>query len=245
MAINSFKSNALEPTRTELRQLPLAARLMRLLPVYGLVILTVLLALFFSLVLPDDVSDPAQRPLDHLRQVDHRHSLACGDDPDGDRQDRPDDRLRDRALAHPGDQPAGMVRRSLAAGGSDRAVSRRGWSGLFNGLLVEVAQIDSFIATLGTGTVLYAIAMWHSQGPPDHGRAARRVHRRSATRGCSACRSPASMSWCCRSSLWFILEYLPIGRYLYAIGANPEGGGAERHSGPPLHCRSPSSPRAC
>ena len=36
--------------------------------------------------------------------------------------------------------------------------------GLFNGLLVEVAQIDSFIATLGTGTVLYAIAMWHSKG---------------------------------------------------------------------------------
>src|SRR5208337_5600849 len=36
--------------------------------------------------------------------------------------------------------------------------------GLINGVLVEIAQIDSFIATLGTGTVLYAIAMWHSQG---------------------------------------------------------------------------------
>ena len=65
MAINSFKSNALEPTRTELRQLPLSARLMRLLPIYGLVILTVLLALFFSLVLPATLSDHAQRPLDH------------------------------------------------------------------------------------------------------------------------------------------------------------------------------------
>ena len=28
----------------------------------------------------------------------------------------------------------------------------------------RVAQIDSFIATLGTGTVLYAVAMWHSKG---------------------------------------------------------------------------------
>ena len=36
--------------------------------------------------------------------------------------------------------------------------------GLVNGLLVEVAQIDSFIATLGTGTVLYAIALWYTQG---------------------------------------------------------------------------------
>ncbi len=35
MAINSFKSNALEPTRTELGQLPLAARLIRLLPIYA------------------------------------------------------------------------------------------------------------------------------------------------------------------------------------------------------------------
>ena len=36
--------------------------------------------------------------------------------------------------------------------------------GLINGVLVEVAQIDAFIATLGTGTILYAIAMWHSKG---------------------------------------------------------------------------------
>ena len=36
--------------------------------------------------------------------------------------------------------------------------------GLINGLLVEVAQIDSFIATLGTGTILYALALWFSGG---------------------------------------------------------------------------------
>ena len=32
--------------------------------------------------------------------------------------------------------------------------------GLINGLLVEFAQIDSFIATLGTGSVLYAFSGW-------------------------------------------------------------------------------------
>ena len=53
MAINSVKSNALEPTRSELRQLSLAGRIVRLLPVYGLVILTVLLAVLFSFLLPN------------------------------------------------------------------------------------------------------------------------------------------------------------------------------------------------
>ncbi|MCY4180865.1 MAG: ABC transporter permease, partial [Litoreibacter sp.] len=37
-------------------------------------------------------------------------------------------------------------------------------TGFLNGLLVEVAKIDSFIATLGTGTVLYALALWHTGG---------------------------------------------------------------------------------
>ena len=35
-----------------------------------------------------------------------------------------------------------------------------------------MAQIDSFIATLGTGTVLYAVAMWLKRRPPGGGRAA-------------------------------------------------------------------------
>ena len=38
------------------------------------------------------------------------------------------------------------------------------FTGFLNGLLVEVAKIDSFIATLGTGTVLYALALWHTGG---------------------------------------------------------------------------------
>ena len=45
--------------------------------------------------------------------------------------------------------------------------------GLINGLLVEFAQIDSFIATLGTGSVLYALSGWITGGgrivPPQKG----------------------------------------------------------------------------
>src|SRR5205823_10556880 len=36
--------------------------------------------------------------------------------------------------------------------------------GLLNGLLVEYAKIDSFIATLGVGTVMYGIANWYTGG---------------------------------------------------------------------------------
>ena len=50
--MQSLESSALEPTRAELKQLPPAKRLMRFLPVYGLVILTVLLIILFSILLP-------------------------------------------------------------------------------------------------------------------------------------------------------------------------------------------------
>src|SRR5260370_14506739 len=50
---SSIKATALEPTRFELAQSSPYERLKRLAPVYGLVILAVLLALLFSILLPD------------------------------------------------------------------------------------------------------------------------------------------------------------------------------------------------
>ena len=50
--MNSLRSNALEPARGELRGASLGQRIARLMPVYGLVILTVLLIVLFSLLLP-------------------------------------------------------------------------------------------------------------------------------------------------------------------------------------------------
>jgi ribose transport system permease protein len=52
MSTNSIKSDALEPTRGELKNASGAERLRRRLPVYGLPILTVLLIILFSLLLP-------------------------------------------------------------------------------------------------------------------------------------------------------------------------------------------------
>ena len=51
--MNSIESNALEPTKDELAKLGLAARLVRMAPVYGLVILMVALIALFSILLPN------------------------------------------------------------------------------------------------------------------------------------------------------------------------------------------------
>src|ERR1044072_7715630 len=48
----SIKSNALEPTRSELVGLSRWGQIGRMIPVYGLPILTVHLIIFFSLILP-------------------------------------------------------------------------------------------------------------------------------------------------------------------------------------------------
>ena len=93
--------------------------------------------------------------------------------------------------------------------------------GFLNGVLVEVAQIDAFIATLGTGTILYAIAMWHCQGHQVVGVAPDGFY---ALAGLFLFDLPITGYYVLALSLalWIVLEYLPIGRYFYTIGANPK-----------------------
>ena len=92
--------------------------------------------------------------------------------------------------------------------------------GLINGILVEVAFIDSFIATLGTGTALYAIALWHTGGRQVLGALPKGF---LALNGTMVFGLPITGFYVLAFAffLWFVLEYLPVGRYLYAIGANP------------------------
>jgi ribose transport system permease protein len=93
--------------------------------------------------------------------------------------------------------------------------------GLLNGLLVEVAKIDSFIATLGTGTVLYAVALWHTGGRQMVGVLPDGFY---ALNGTMIFGLPITGFYVLVMALllWIVLEYLPVGRYLYAIGANPK-----------------------
>jgi ribose transport system permease protein len=92
--------------------------------------------------------------------------------------------------------------------------------GIINGLLVEAAQIDSFIATLGTGSILYAVSIAYTGGQQIVGQLPGGFTQINdmVVLGIPA---PAIDVLVLGVALWICFEYLPIGRYIYAIGANP------------------------
>jgi ribose transport system permease protein len=92
--------------------------------------------------------------------------------------------------------------------------------GLINGLLVEIAKIDSFIATLGTGTIIYALALWHTGGQQVMGRLPRGFLEINGTWFIGL---PITAFYVLALAvlLWIVTERLPMGRFIYAIGANP------------------------
>ncbi|TIO90156.1 MAG: ABC transporter permease, partial [Mesorhizobium sp.] len=218
--MNSIKSTALEPTRSELAGLSYGQKAARYLPVYGLPILTLLLILLFSLLLPRTfptllnlrsiVSDKAIIALLSLAAMipmtSGRIDLTVG---------------------------YGIVLWHILAISLQTAFGMP-WplavlivillgvlTGFINGLLVEVARIDSFIATLGTGTVLYALAMWYTGGRQVVGVLPDGF---LSLNGTMLFGLPITGYYVVVLALvmWLVLEYMPLGRYLYAIGANPK-----------------------
>lgn len=216
--MQSIRSSALEPTPSELRKLSVAQRIGRVLPVYGLPILTLMLIITFSILLPHTFPT-----LLNLRSILGDKSIICV-----------------LALAAMVPMMTGRIDLTVGYGivmWHVLAISLQtqmglSWPvailivlllgaalGLINGLLVEVAQIDSFIATLGTGTILYALALWHTGGrqvigtlPPEF----------TAIYATSLFGLPIAAFYVLGIAiiLWIVAEYLPIGRMLYAIGAN-------------------------
>ena len=158
-----IESSALEPTKSEMNGLGPIQKLGRLVPVYGLVILTVLLIIVFSVMLPTTFPT-----LLNLRSIISDKAIIA---------------LLSLAAMIP--MAAGRIDLTVGYGivlWHILAISLQtifglpwplvvlivlalgGITGFLNGWLVEVARIDSFIATLGTGTVLYSIALWHTGG---------------------------------------------------------------------------------
>src|SRR6202167_3122175 len=91
--------------------------------------------------------------------------------------------------------------------------------GLVNGVLVTRVRIDSFIATLGTGTVLYGLNAWYTGGqqvladlPPPF---------LAISGSIGPIPAPAVYTLVVSLTLWVVFEYLPLGRYLYVLGASP------------------------
>ena len=213
-----IESNAVEPTKDELQGLSAPQKAMRLVPTYGLVILMFGLIAAFSILLPQTfptmlnvraiLSDKAIIALLSLAamipMVAGRIDLTVG---------------YGIVLWHilaislqtmyglPWPLAVGIV---LILGVA---------TGALNGLLVEVARIDSFIATLGTGTILYALALWHTGGRQMVGALPDAFY---AINGTFVLGLPITAFYVLAITLilWVVLEYTPIGRYLYAIGAN-------------------------
>lgn len=217
--MNSIESTALEPTRDELANLTFAQRLLRSIPVYGLVILMMILIVTFSILLPDTfptllnvrsiISDKAIIALLSLAamipMVTGKIDLTVG---------------YGIVLWH-------VLAISLQIMGVPWPLAcvlvllMGAFVGFLNGVLVEVAKIDSFIATLGTGTVLYALALWHTGGRQVVSALPDGFY---AINGTFVFGLPITGFYVLiiAFALWLILEYLPLGRYMYAIGANPK-----------------------
>lgn len=216
--MQSLKSNALEPTKAELAGLPLRNRIFRLLPVYGLVILTVSLIVLFSILLPNTFPT-----LLNLRAIISDKAIIA---------------ILSLAAMIP--MAAGRIDLTVGYGivlWHILAISLQTlygipWPvailivlvlgaivGFLNGLLVEIAKIDAFIATLGTGTVLYALALAHTGGRQMVGVLPQGFY---AVNGTFVFGLPITGFYvlAITITMWILLEYTPIGRYLYAIGAN-------------------------
>ena len=218
--MQSIESTALEPTRGELAGLNPAQKLIRFLPVYGLVILTLLLIVLFSLLLPQTFPTVL-----NVRSIISDKAIIA---------------ILSLAAMIP--MAAGRIDLTVGYGivlWHILAISLQTmfgvpWplavlivlvlgalTGFLNGLLVEVARIDSFIATLGTGTILYALALWHTGGRQVVGVLPDGFY---ALNGTMVLGLPITGFYVLVLALamWLVLEYLPIGRYVYAIGANPK-----------------------
>ncbi len=213
-----IESNAVEPTKDELRGLSIGQKVIRLAPTYGLVILMFGLLVVFSVLLPNTFPT-----LLNVRAILSDKAIIA---------------LLSLAAMIP--MVAGRIDLTVGYGivlWHILAISLQTMYGLpwpmavlivlvlgvatgaLNGLLVEVARIDSFIATLGTGTILYALALWHTGGRQMVGTLPDAFY---AINGTFVFGLPITAFYVLAITLilWVVLEYTPVGRYLYAIGAN-------------------------
>lgn len=92
--------------------------------------------------------------------------------------------------------------------------------GLINGILVTRIRINSFIATLGTGSVLLGILQWYSEGRQIMGTLPAAFTALSGRIGIV----PLALIYVLviGVALWVVFTYLPFGRRLYVLGENPK-----------------------
>lgn len=91
--------------------------------------------------------------------------------------------------------------------------------GFLNGFIIVKLRVESLIATLGMGSILAAVAFWVTGG--------RQIvtgispsFTRLATADFLGLPLPLFYMAAVALVLWYVLEYRPVGRYLYAVGGN-------------------------
>ncbi|MGI8418101.1 MAG: ABC transporter permease [Nakamurella sp.] len=92
--------------------------------------------------------------------------------------------------------------------------------GAVNGLLVTRARIDSFIATLGVGTILFGVSSWYTGSQQVIGTLPSGFLGIAGSPG--GIPLPAVYVVVIGILLWLVFEYLPLGRFLYVLGSNPK-----------------------
>jgi ribose transport system permease protein len=93
--------------------------------------------------------------------------------------------------------------------------------GLINGLLVTRARVNSFIATLGSGTVLLGLNQWYTGGRQVVGVLPSGFTEISGIVPWIGVPAPLLYVLGIGIVLWLVFDYLPLGRYLYVIGDSP------------------------
>jgi ribose transport system permease protein len=96
-----------------------------------------------------------------------------------------------------------------------------GLVGLANGLLVTRAGINSFIATLGSGTLLLGLNQWYTGGRQVVGVLPHDFTLLSARIAHTGIPAPVVYVLVASLVLWLVFDYLPLGRFLYIIGDSP------------------------
>jgi ribose transport system permease protein len=92
--------------------------------------------------------------------------------------------------------------------------------GLINGLLVAVAKISSFIATLGTGTVIYGLSQMFTGGQEIVSSDPLPDAFLGLTSVIFGVPWPVIFVLVLSTLMWIAAEFLPVGRYLYVTGSN-------------------------
>jgi ribose transport system permease protein len=91
--------------------------------------------------------------------------------------------------------------------------------GLVNGLVIVKLQINAFVATLASGTIMGGLVIWYTGGSPIYHGVPHSLT--SLARG-SVLGLPLPVIYMAlvAAALWFALARLPLGRRLYAVGGN-------------------------